>query len=435
MKNLFKYIVLIILSWEASFILRKYRPKIVGVTGNVGKTSTKEAVAAILAIKYQVRKSEKSYNSELGVPLTIIGASSAWLNPLGWLKIFYRGLVLIFLDNDYPEWLVLEVGADRPGDIKSVAKRIKFDIAIVSRLPDVPVHIEFFQSKEQVIEEKMSLPLSVRATGLVILNADDSNIMSYHSRLKAKVITYGFSETADIRAENDHIMYEQKDDLSIPVGFAFKVNTQGSNVPVRVYGAVGTHLVYPVLAAIAVATYEGVNLVTAIETLGKHLPPPGRLHLVPGINQSIILDDTYNSSPIALEAALQTLAKITIPAGARKILVMGDMMELGNYTAEAHKRAGELAAGICQLILTVGVRAKFAYDAALAAGFPQENIFCFNKSTEAGDWLKDKIQYGDAILIKGSQSARMEKVVERIMAEPERRKELLVRQDEEWQRR
>lgn len=433
LKNILKKIVILILNWEARLIIRKYKPKIVGVTGNVGKTSTKEAVAAVLATQYKIRKSEKSYNSEFGIPLTVIGCQTAWNSLFGWLENIYRGLILIFFKEDYPEWLVLEIGADRPGDIKSIVKWVNFNVAIVSRLPDVPVHIEFFKSKEQVIDEKMSLPLSIKSDGVVILNADDENIMSQNDKLKAKVVLYGFSEQALVRATNDHIMYEERNGISVPVGLAFKVDSQGNNVPVRVLGAVGSHLVYPILAAISAGNVLGVNLVKSIEALTNHITPPGRLHIVPGMNNSTILDDTYNSSPVAVEAALKALRQIETQG--HKIAVLGDMMELGSHTAEAHKQVGELAAQIVDILITVGVRSKFTYESALASGFEPNKLFHFSLAQEAGEYLKTIIGQGDIILVKGSQSVRMERVVVEIMAEPEKKAKLLVRQEEEWGKR
>jgi len=433
LKNILKKTVVLILNWESRLILKKYKPKILGVTGNVGKTSTKEAVAAVLAVQYRVRKSSKSYNSELGVPLTVIGCKTAWTSFSGWLQIIYQGLLLIVYREEYPEWLVLEIGADRPGDIKSVVKWIKFDAAVVSRLPDVPVHIEFFRSKEEVIDEKMSLPLSIRPDGLVVLNADDENIMSRKDKIKAKVVLYGFNETAEVRATNDHIMYEEHNGISVPVGLAFKVDCQGSNVPVRVPGAVGSHLVYPILAAIATGMALGVNLVKAIEALAAHDTPPGRLHIVPGINNSTILDDTYNSSPTAVEAALRSLSQ-TETRG-RRIAVLGDMMELGKHTAEAHKKIGELASQLVDIFITAGVRSRYSHEAVKASDFDAGKLFHFADSREAGEFLKTLVGEGDIILIKGSQSMRMERAVEAIMALPEKRKELLVRQEEEWQQR
>jgi UDP-N-acetylmuramoyl-tripeptide--D-alanyl-D-alanine ligase len=429
LKSVLKQIVLILLNWETRLILRKYKPRLFGVTGNVGKTSTKEAIAAVLSSKYRVRKSEKSYNSELGVPLTVIGCHTAWLSLTGWLKILYEGLTLILTPNDYPEWLVLEIGADRPGDIKNLVRRIRFDAAAVSRLPDVPVHIEFFKNKEEVVAEKMSLPLSISPNGFVILNADDQNIMSYRDRIKANVITFGFASPAAVKAANDEIVYTDNK----PMGVSFQAEIGGESLPVTIAGALGTHLIYPALAGLAAGQAFGVGFSEALKSLAAYVPPPGRLHLVAGQSNSTILDDTYNSSPIALEAALKTLGQIE--TAGRKIAVIGNMMELGKHTAESHKEMGELAARVANMIITVGVRARFAYEAAQAAGFDSVNLKHFDDSSAAGEYLKNEIKTGDIILVKGSQSARMEKVVEKIMAEPEKKKELLVRQEPEWENR
>jgi len=425
-KNVLKKIVVFILNLETRLIIKKYHPKLIGVTGNVGKTSTKEAITAVMKTKYETRGSTKSYNSDLGVPLTVIDAKTAWGSLPGWIGIVFRGLDLIFTKNDYPEWLVLEVGADRPGDIKNLVKWLKFDVAVVSRLPDVPVHIEFFKDKEAVIDEKMSLPLSIKPDGLIVLNADDPNVMSRLDKIKGKVVLYGFGEKAEVRASNEHITY----DNGAPTGFAFDVSCAGEKAPVQISGAVGLHLVYPVLASISVGTALGVELSSAVSALSSHFPPPGRLKIVPGLNGSTILDDTYNSSPIALEAALNTLRQIETTG--RKIAVIGNMMELGSHTAEEHKRMGELASGICDLIVTVGVRARFAYESALSAGFTPDKISHFDTSILAGEYLKTIVGAGDIILVKGSQSARMEKAVEQIIADPTKKKQLLVRQDEEW---
>lgn len=428
-KTFVKKLVVLILNWETKIIIRKYRPKIIGVTGSVGKTSTKEAITAVLATKYQVRGSAKSYNSEFGVPLTVIGCPTAWNSLTGWLRNIYQGLSLIFTASAYPEWLVLEVGADRPGDIKNLVKWLNFEVAVVTRLPDIPVHIEFFKSKEEVVEEKMSLPLSIKENGLVVLNADDENIISYQKQLAGRVLTYGFKDTADVRASEAHITYQDE----TPTGFAFKVDCEGNNLPVRVHGAVGLHLVYPVLAALATGSALGVNLVSAIEALAAHVPPPGRLRLITGLNGSTILDDTYNSSPVALEAALKTLGEINTTG--RKFAVIGNMMELGKHTAEAHRQAGLLATQVAQFIVTVGVRAKFAHEAIVETDFPAEALVHFDDSVSAGEYLSHKIAAHDVILVKGSQSARMEKVVAQLMAGPEQKKELLVRQEKEWEKR
>ncbi len=433
-KKIIKTIVAAILRLEAKLILRKYRPKIIGITGSVGKTSTKEAIAAVMALKYSVRKSEKSYNSEFGIPLTIIGAKTAWGSPLGWLATIWRGLIVIFFHEDYPAWLVLEVGADRPNDIKKVTRWIKFDIAVVTRLPDIPVHIEFFPTRERVVEEKMALPLSLSARGLAILNADDPDSILYRDKIKAPIINYGISSEADYRATNQHFFYHDQEGKKMPAGVACKIEYKENSLPLRVLGTIGYHLLYPQLAAFAVGMSQEINAVEILEAIAGYLPPPGRARLLPGIKNTTIIDDTYNSSPAALEAGL--LALYELETAGRKIAVIGDMMELGGYTLEAHQQAGRLASRVANIIITVGLRAKFAYEAAIEEnGFPADQIFHFDEASRAGLAIQDLLQEGDVIYLKGSQSIRLEKIVEEIMRNPDQKETLLVRQEPEWQKR
>ena len=155
MKNIFKKIIVAILQFEARLILRKYKPKIIGITGSVGKTSAKEAIAAVFSRSYRTRKSIKSYNSELGVPLAILGKETAWSSVLGWLFIILHGLwQIIFNDKTYPEILILEMGADRPGDLSCLTDWARPDLAVVTAIGEVPVHIEFFSGPEALASEK-----------------------------------------------------------------------------------------------------------------------------------------------------------------------------------------------------------------------------------------------------------------------------------------
>lgn len=432
-KSTLKKIIAKIIEIEARLVLRKYKPKVVGVTGSVGKTSTKDAVALILGCKFKVRKSEKSFNSEIGVPLTILGCQNAWSSVFGWLRNIFQGLSLIIFKHDYPAWLVLEVGADRPGDIKKLTQWIKFDMAVMTRLPNIPVHVEFFKNQEGVIKEKNTLAKAISASGLVVLNSDDEELVKLKETLKSKVLTYGFTEGADLSASNFNVVYSEEGDLRRPNGLTFKVGYGGSNFPVKIGGLLGVHQAYPVLAALAVGVSQEINFVDMLEVLNDYDVPPGRMRLIKGIKDSTILDDSYNSSPAALEAALVALKGLEVPG--RKIAVMGDMMELGAFTVDAHHQAGELASEACDLILTVGVRTKFIDEAAIEKGFPKENILHFDDSVSAGKKLQELIKPGDIILVKGSQSGRMEKVVEEVMLEPDQKEKLLVRQEAEWKKR
>lgn len=429
MKNIFKKLVVKILTWEAKQILHKYNPKIVGVTGSVGKTSTKDAIFTVLSAKYHVRKSEKSFNSEFGVPLTIIGSESGWNNPVKWFQIFIKGFWLILYKTTYPEWLVLEVGADRPGDIKTLAEWLKPDIAVVTKLAKVPVHVEYFKSPAEVIKEKAYLAKAVRQGGTLILNTDDEDVLSFKELAKGAVLTFGVHEEADLSASHISVMYEKDE----PMGMTFRIDHKGSSVPVVIKGALGLQLVYPAIAALGVGATEEISLVDGAQALEAHEPPKGRMRIVPGIKKTTILDDTYNSSPVALTEALRALNNLK--SKGRKIAVLGDMMELGKYSSDEHKKAGEAAAQVVDMLVTVGVRARYMAEGALLGGLSEKNVLQFENSREAGAYIQNLIKEGDLILIKGSQSIRMERTVEEIMADPEHKADVLVRQDEEWLRR
>jgi UDP-N-acetylmuramoyl-tripeptide--D-alanyl-D-alanine ligase len=434
-KKIFKKIILAIIIPEARLVLFRYRPKIVAVTGSVGKTSAKDAIASVLGQKFFTRKSTKSYNSEIGVPLVILGCETGWLNPFSWLYNIFRGLKLLLAPKkiNYPNWLVLEMGVERPGDMARLGSWIKPDIVVFTALSEIPVHVEFFASPESLIQEKMKLIKGFEANRFVILNGDDKTLCEAKPRIQAKTIAFGFDEDNDLKASNYHITYRKEETKEIPEGLTFKVDYKGNSVPVRITGAFGRHHAYSALAALAVGLSQDFNLLDVSETLSQYKSPPGRLKLIEGVKNTFILDDTYNASPIAVHAALDVLEEI--PASGRKIAVLGDMLELGKYTVEAHKAVGDRASKVANIIFTVGPRSKFTSEEARAQGFDAKNIFEFSTSDEAKKPLQDLIKEGDLILIKGSQSMRMEKIVEEIMAFPEEAKYTLVRQEKEWRNR
>lgn len=432
-----KLLIKKIVAWKlwllARLIVKKYEPKLIGITGSVGKTSTKDAVATVLSSAHTVRASEKSYNSEFGIPLTIIGAKSGWNSPLGWLKVFLKALKVLLAKSEYPAWLILEVGADRPGDIKSVAQKLNFDLAIITRLPDVPVHVEFFPNAEAVAEEKLSLARAVKSGGTVILNADDERQISVKSSLEAKVVTYGLAAEADFNASHLHLAYKEEEGKRQIAGLTFKLSSKGTSMPVVLNGVVGKHQAYIALAAVAAGVETGLNVLQAVEALSRLTPPPGRLRVLNGIEESVILDDTYNASPAALAAGLETVKEIE--TAGEKWAVIGDMLELGDHTIGEHKEAGRLAAGTVKHLITVGIRTKFVIEGAKEKKFPLKNIHPMPDAAAAGRYLQQHLKAGDLIYLKGSQRMRLEKTVEEIMQEPEKKELLLCRQDKEWQKK
>jgi UDP-N-acetylmuramoyl-tripeptide--D-alanyl-D-alanine ligase len=172
-----------------------------------------------------------------------------------------------------------------------------------------------------------------------------------------------------------------------------------------------------------------MNLVTIAEALSRFEPAPGRFHIIRGMKQSTLIDDTYNASPVAVREALETLRSIR---GKRKIAVLGDMLEIGKYTLSAHEAVGRLAGGVVDFLVTVGLRGKFIAESAVRAGLSKRSVASFTNVAEAAHFLQEKLQKGDIVLLKASQGVRMEKVVKEIMAEPARAPELLVRQNAEW---
>lgn len=414
-----------ILKTFSRLILWRYKPVIIGVTGNIGKTSTKEAIFTVLSSGFKVRRSIKNYNNEIGVPLTIIGHGSAGKSIFGWLKIFIQAAFLfLFKTKKYPQILILEMGADRPGDIRYLTKFVHCQVGVVTTVGQIPVHLEFFKSPEHLAKEKSALVSSLGGNGIAVLNYDESLVIEMAKKTKAKVISFGFNEGADVRVSD--ISYQ----FPVPKIF-FKINYQGSTVPFCLKDAIGAYQIMPVLVATAVGLAFEINLVKISELIKKYQVLPGRMRLLAGIKNTLLIDDSYNASPAATLAALQTL---NLLQAKRKIAVLGDMLELGRQTEKAHRLVGQEVAKTADLFFAVGQRMAFAAEEAKKQGMDEEKIFYFNSSQKAKKALQQALQPNDVVLIKGSQSMRMERITEEIMAEPQRAKELLVRQGREWRK-
>lgn len=434
MKQILKKIVVSILIALSKMVLRKYKPKIIAITGSVGKTSTKDAIYTALSAFTYVRKSQKSFNSEIGIPLTILGCPNAWNNPLLWLRTFVEGINLIIFPNEYPKTLVLEVGADRPDDIKNVVAWLKPNVSVITKLSDVPVHVEFFASPEELKREKGFLAQGLKKDGLLVLNADDQDVMSFKELTSAEMISYGFGENASLRASDYKVVHESEGGVEHPTGISYRVSFGGVSAQVNIEGTIGIQNVYATLAAIAVGLKDGLELDAIVKVINEHETPPGRMKILRGENNSTIIDDSYNSSPIAQSEALLTLKDLRISG--KKIAILGDMLELGPFSAAEHRTVGERVAEICSVLLTVGVRARGMREAAVAVGMNQNKALSFEDSRKAGEYARSIIKAGDVILVKGSQGTlRMERAVEQIMLDKDKKSELLVRQEPEWQNR
>jgi len=434
MHEALRSLVVTLLTYEARLVLMRCQPRIVAITGSVGKTTTKDAIYAAISGSVSARKSVKSFNSEIGVPLTILGLPNAASNPLMWIINLLRGAYRVLMPGTYPEWLVLEIGADRPGDVRSIASWIRPDVAVITGVPSVPVHVENFKSPEELVREKSSLAEYLKPGGKLIVNGDDPLMRELAAEYRGVSVRYGFESGNEYFASHDLIIYEGQK----PAGIQFRVNRvsregegSGCSLPVVVLGSLGYPRMYAATAAIATAAAIGIDEVAAVKNLASWEPPAGRVRILAGLKGAVIIDDTYNSSPAAVLSALDTLINVQAK---RRLVVLGDMLELGRYSAEAHRMIGKRVAECATALVTIGFRARAIAEAAIDAGMKEKNIkqYEMHEAARAGKELESELQEGDLVLVKGSQALRMERTVLEIMAEPSRASELLVRMDPEW---
>src|SRR3990167_5733226 len=237
MKNLFKNFVVSVLTFESKVLLKRHKPTIIAVTGSVGKTSMKDAIYSILKHHHSARKSEKSFNSDIGVSLTVLGLPNAWNNPFLWIKNLLDGLFIAFFSREYPDYLILETGVDRPGDMSKLASWLSPSILVLTRFPDIPVHVEYFATPD----------------GVIVYNHDDERIKAELTEVRQQAIGYGQYLPTQFNAAADEVIYND----DVPVGVGFTVGYINESVPVRVNGAIGVPLVYTYTGAMAVAVQCG----------------------------------------------------------------------------------------------------------------------------------------------------------------------------------
>lgn len=428
MKNLGKTIIAFLLGIVARAVVHRYQPRIVMVTGSVGKTSTKDAVAVTLATRYFVRKSEKSFNSEFGVPFTILGVGNPWGNPFAWLSVIRSALALLILPNHYPNMLVLETGADRPGDLARILRIATPHAVVVTRLPDVPVHVEAYTCPAAVREEEFSPAYTLSAGEPLILSADLPRALAMAKGTPARIVSFGSAPEATVRITD--IDFYASDHAIVGMTARAAIGDEQGTLIVR--GSVGRTQILPVAAALATAHAFNIPLNEAIEALEGYEPPPGRGRILAGVNASTIIDDSYNASPAANEEALATLK--SFPHATRRIAILGDMLELGRYSVQEHERIGALACASADLVIAVGIRARTFALAREHCKKKGAELMTFDDSRTAAKELPHIVQTGDVILVKGSQSIRMERVVESLLADRADTVKL-VRQEPEWKRR
>lgn len=424
LKEVIKKIVVAIITWESRLILNKYKPFVISVTGNLGKTGTKDAILAAIS-SLQARGTSKSLNSEFGIPLTIIGAKSAFNNLFGWVAIIVKGLKVYF-SGKYPKYLVLEIGADRKGDIESVSKWLKSDIVVMTQFSDVPVHIENFSSREELIREKEYLLDTLKKTGLFIYNKECRDSVTIADKIDQKKISFGKTH-GDVKASIIINDITQKKVTARVMG----INREP--VSLERGGVIGDSPILCSLPALIIAKELGVDIKQALGNLKDMQSAPGRMKVLDGRLGSIIIDDSYNASPLATEHGIKVVGQLK--GVRRKIMVIGDMLELGDYAKSEHYRIGTLVAMYANVLVTVGTRASSVADGAMDSGMGEGWVLKCENSTEAAKEIAKIIDSGDLVYIKGSQGVRMERVTKMLIAEHVDASEHLPRQEEEWLKR
>ena len=403
--------------WESRLALRDHEPRVTAVTGSVGKTTTKDLIAAVLAQRYVVRKSPGNYNWGIHVPLAILGLRHALTNSLRWSSNLLRGFGSLRRRNR-PDRLVLEIAAARPGDLERIGRWLPTDIVVLTRFPEVPMHLGAFESRERLLEEKSVLLSTLRDDGVIVVNSDDPDLMRIVERHRPsrRVITYGARNQAEVRGSRAEVVYD--DGVRRPTGMSFEVEHGEESSSLFVPGILGSQHLYPVLAAVAAGAAEGIGLATAARAISSHAYQPGRMRIREGIRETVVVDDSFNSSPASAERALAALGNLEIQG--RKIAILGDMLELGSASREEHLKLGEHAARSADRVLAVGRVARWIAEGAERASMRPGGIQYCTDPGKACARAKALIEPHDVILVKGSQASGVKTMVEVLTIPPER---------------
>ena len=394
--------------------------KLVVVAGSVGKTSSKLAIATLLNEKYRVRLHSGNHNTHLSAPLAILGIDFPG-NPrsfLEWRRVFKAARRRIKAPAETePQVIIQELGTDRPGDIAQFGRYLNPDIAVITSV--APEHMEFFGSLDAVAQEELT---AANFSKMAILNRDA--IDSKYSSLIANpnFTTYGSLVSAEYSFEID--------DFNLIDGYICKFNSPNfGKIPAKVR-IFGEHSMLPITSAVAVAENLGLSVGEIQAGLGKIQPVPGRMNFLRGVEESILIDDTYNSSPIAAKAALFAIYNLSVPS---RVAILGSMNELGASSAEEHRNLGSLCDPLSlSWVITVGDEANMHLAPAAKARGCQVKT-CQN-AIEAATFAHKILEKGAAVLIKGSQGGIYLEEATKILLADHADDKFLVRQDEKWQK-
>lgn len=412
MKKLARAVIVAILGWQVRRLRRTHDFKVVAVAGSIGKTSTKFAIAQVLGQQYKVRFQEGNYNDLVSVPLVFFGRSMpSLLNPVAWLVVIVRNELQIH--KRYPfDVVIVEVGTDGPGQIAAFERYLHADIAVLTSI--APEHMEFFADLDAVALEELAIQ---DYADTILVNADLTD-QTYVDHIE-RATTYALHKTAT---------YKVTEFAFEPDGVDFAVTKNDAEFLRASHTSISEPHLYSLMAAVSVADQLGMSPADIIAGLVHVKPVSGRMQRLNGIRNSTIIDDSYNASPEAVKAALETLYRIDAP---QKIALLGNMNELGDFSIQAHTEVGAFCEP-SQLaeVITLGPDANaHLAPAAEKAGC---KVTTFTTPYQAGEYLKERIEEGAVVLVKGSQNhVYAEEAIKPILANPTDEQKL-VRQSPSW---
>ncbi len=361
----------------------EFHGPVVAITGSNGKTTTKEMCAAILSVSAPCHRTPGNLNNQYGLPLTLLGR------------------------NEPDRTLVVELGMNHPGEIAQLVEIAKPTVGVITNVGTA--HIEFLGSREEIAHEKGDLIERLPADGIAVLNADDPLVLAQRNRTSARVISFGTAIDADVRGGD----IEWIDDR----GYRLELETPEGRGTVEVQG-LGPTTVNNALAAAAAALAAGASVADITKGLADHRGVKGRLERRELSGGIALVDDTYNANPQSMEAALRLLAEIK--GAHRAVAILGDMGELGETAAAAHREVGRLAASLgIDLLIALGARARTIAAGAVDSGMDPAHIVIASDHGDASERACEFLRERDTVLVKGSRSMRMERVVEAIASEKE----------------
>lgn len=412
MKEWLRSLIVSILWSGALRKVRAEKPYVIAITGSVGKTSTKEAVALVVEKSGRPTfKSPGNMNSDTGIPLALLGFAEPPAEVKGWLKACWRGLFPPIIKHAEQPYYVLEYGSDKVGDIEFITDRLPAQIGIITKV--APVHLAAFTDMEELVEEELAISRGLRRGGWLVLNADDTN-QDYIRTHWERVVQFSLSDVTEVSRTLEGITFTWE-------GSEFQAVVSSKQQ------------LYSILPALAVGKHIGVPVAQMAEAVAAFQLQAGRGRIIEGKDGITIIDESYNASPEAVKMALLTLQEMK--GKRRSVAILGRMNELGNYAEQGHREVAEAVAQLApDRLVLVGEYAVLMQDVAVAAGYPVKSIITFATTEELLAWLDTVVKSKELVLVKGSQNGvRLERVVKQLMAHPEEAHTLLVRQDSYWQ--